>query len=600
MYYDYFGLSEAPFSIAPNPDYLFMTDRHQEALAHLYHSVESDAGFILLTGDVGTGKTTVCRSFLDNLPDDTEVAFILNPFLSGRELLMTICQELNIGEQKENASLRQLTNSIYTYLLDNHAIGKQTVLLIDEAQHLHFKVLELIRLLTNLETDRQKLLKIVLVGQPELNDNLAKPELTQLSQRITARYHIKPLSHEETNAYIDYRLRMAGYMSEKKIFPKSIVRKIYSLTNGVPRLINVLCDRALLGTYSQSRAVVDFNILNKAIVEVKGEQQLKNKKAWLWLAGFGALASIALALFLGFFFFYKPLTDVDLAESNDINSHTTALKPVIRDTVASGEDPVSEKLKQENTDDDVTREQGDTFSQNSTVNQSEALSALAQQSAEPTPVVSNKAIAYYVNDKTALKSLIKNVIKDSALIDADCKSLETVGWQCRQATAKSWQTLQQYNRPAIITLANIVGETYYLPVLGIGAVHADVLTPKGKRRLRLSELSDEWTNEFIYLWQPPSNFVNYIFFDSTASLVDWLANAFATIDERDQVLAKGEFNSLLKKRIMLFQRENDLNEDGIAGVETLLKLNEKLGIAITLDTLNDQAASTFQTKPTVN
>jgi general secretion pathway protein A len=585
MYYEYFGLSEAPFSIAPNPDYLFMTNRHQEALAHLYHSVESDAGFILLTGDVGTGKTTVCRSFLDNLPDDTEVAFILNPFLSGRELLMTICQELKIGEQKENASLRQLTNSIYTYLLDNHAVGKQTVLLIDEAQHLHFKVLELIRLLTNLETDRQKLLKIVLVGQPELNDNLARPELTQLSQRITARYHIKPLSHEETSSYIDYRLRMAGYMSEKKLFPKSIVRKIFSLTNGVPRLINVICDRALLGTYSQNRAVVDFSILNKAIIEVRGEKQLR--KSQLWFIVFGASAALLLVIFLAFFFFGELLVKTELATMESKASLSSLaidkVEPMqyLNSTEFSSE--LSESLK---------------------IDKAEPLSALVQSdvTARSTPiqVVSNKSIAYYVNDKAALKALIQTVRKDSTLIDPNCSQLETVGWQCRKSIAKTWRTLEQYNRPAVITLVNIVGETYYLPVLGISATYVDALTPKGKRRLLLSSLSDEWTAEFVYLWQPPKNFDNYIFFDSDEVLVDWLANAFALIDERDQVLAKGEFNSLLKKRIMLFQRENNLTEDGIAGVETLLKLNEKLGVAVTLQALNDQSAGASLPNSIVN
>jgi len=587
MYYEYFGLSEAPFSIAPNPDYLFMTDRHQEALAHLYHSVESDAGFILLTGDVGTGKTTVCRSFLDNLPDDTEVAFILNPFLSGRELLMTICQELKMGEQKENASLRQLTNSIYTYLLDNHAVGKQTVLLIDEAQHLHFKVLELIRLLTNLETDRQKLLKIVLVGQPELNDNLAKPELTQLSQRITARYHIKPLSHTETSAYIDYRLRMAGYMSEKKLFPKSIVRKIFSLTKGVPRLINVMCDRALLGTYSQNRAVVDFSILNKAIVEVRGEKQLGKNKVWLWVLGSALSTALIFALFLGFFFFKKPLANTELTVTK--NEALLPPIPVNKDPLLKSSDPT--EFSTDLTDQTI-------------VGKVEPLSALAQSDlatrSTPIQVVSNKSIAYYVNDKTALKALIQLVRKDSTLIEASCSQLETVGWQCRKSIANNWQTLQRYNRPAVITLANVVGETYYLPVLAVSSTYADVLTPKGKRRLLLSNLSDEWTAEFVYLWQPPKGFVNYIFFDSDKNLVDWLANAFALIDERDQVLAKGEFNSLLKKRIMLFQRENNLMEDGIAGVETLLKLNEKLGVAVTLEVITDQSASTSLPKSIVN
>jgi len=419
------------------------------------------------------------------------------------------------------------------------------------------------------------------VGQPELNDNLAKPELSQLSQRITARYHIKPLSHEETGAYIDYRLRMAGYMNEKKIFPKSIVRKIYSLTNGVPRLINVLCDRALLGTYSQSRAVVDFNILNKAVVEVKGEQKFKNKSSWIWLGGLGAVATLLLAVFLGFFFFNKPLIDSILS---GVKEEEASAKQVVSTSM-----PISAPEE---------AELSATAPMPIIKPEVESLSALAQKTPEVTPVVSYKAIAYYVNNKTALSALIKHVREDTALVDTDCNSLE--GWQCREAKAKNWQTVQQYNRPAVITLANIVGETYYLPLFGMNSTHADVLTPKGKRRLLLSDLSNEWTYEFIYLWQPPKTFVNYIFFDSSADLVDWLANAFATIDEREQVLAEGEFNSLLKKRIMLFQRENDLNEDGIAGVETLLKLNEKLGVAVILDSLNNQAASTFSSKLIVN
>ncbi len=590
MYYDYFGLSEAPFSIAPNPDYLFMTERHQEALAHLYHSIESDAGFVLLTGEVGTGKTTVCRSFLENLPDDTQVAFILNPFLGARELLMTICQELNIEGVPDNSTLRQLTESIYRHLLDNHARGKQTVLLIDEAQHLHDKVLELIRLLTNLETATQKLLKIILVGQPELNTTLEKPELIQLSQRIIARYHIKPLSVEETGAYIDYRLRMAGYISEKKIFPKAIVKKIYSVTHGIPRLINVICDRALLGTYSQNRAVVDSKILNKAIIEVRGENHLKKTPQWMWLAGAAA------TLFLGIYLSIQFLP---------ILEHPSVINANSSDVVEPEKESI-ENIEVVTTDSSLDKENNIPAEQSELVEEiggtKEVLSALAQSQDSKLELLANNVInnsnvdsndalskqvnnsspSYYVNMGRAMASLFNSVKKDSELLDPKCNELISIGWQCRKAQAKSWQTLKQYNRPAVIILANLSGETYYLPVLGLTETHAEVLTPKGTRSFSLVSLNGEWTREFIYLWQPPKNFVNYIYFDSDENLVDWLANAFAVVDNRDEVLANKKFNSLLKKRVMLFQRENSLTEDGIAGIETLLKLNEKLGIAVTL------------------
>jgi general secretion pathway protein A len=270
MYYSYFGLKTAPFSIAPNPEYLLMTERHQEALAHLYHGIGSDAGFVLLTGDVGTGKTTVCRQFLNHLPEQTQIVFILNPCLDSLELLQAICQELAITGVDNHASLRQLSDSIYQDLLAKHAKGINTVLLIDEAQQMHKTVLEHIRLLTNLETDTQKLLKIILVGQPELNQVLAQPDLVQLSQRITARYHIKPLVASELGAYIDYRLQAAGYSAGTKLFPASIVKQLFAMSAGVPRVINVICDRALLGVYSQSGTVVTKAVLRNAYREVKG------------------------------------------------------------------------------------------------------------------------------------------------------------------------------------------------------------------------------------------------------------------------------------------------------------------------------------------
>src|SRR6056300_1351515 len=246
MYHHYFGLAESPFSIAVNPRYLFMSARHRDALAHLLYGVGSGGGFILLTGEVGTGKTTINRCLLDQLPDSTDLAIVLNPALSAVELLATVCDEFEIEYPRDSLSLKRLTDALHGFLLDNHARGRRSVLMIDEAQHLDFDVLEQIRLLTNLETNDEKLLQIILIGQPELTEKLARPELRQLNQRITARYNLQPLNREETEAYIQHRLHVAGLAAGRTLFPKRVVREIHRRTQGIPRQINLLCDRTLL------------------------------------------------------------------------------------------------------------------------------------------------------------------------------------------------------------------------------------------------------------------------------------------------------------------------------------------------------------------
>ena len=269
MYNSYFNLDENPFSIAPDPRFLYMSEQHREALAHLMFALKSEGGFVLLTGEVGTGKTTVCRCLLEQLPGDLNVAFVLNPKLTAGELLATVCDELDADYPSGTTSIKTLVDAINRYLLDSHAVGRRTVLIIDEAQNLSTEVLEQIRLLTNLETNQRKLLQIVMLGQPELRELLARPELRQLSQRITARYHLGPLNRQEVTAYIDHRLGVAGY--RKKLFSEPVVGLIYRLTGGVPRLINVLCDRALLGTYVQGLDKVTVVTVKNAAKEVLGE-----------------------------------------------------------------------------------------------------------------------------------------------------------------------------------------------------------------------------------------------------------------------------------------------------------------------------------------
>lgn len=272
MYNEYFGFKESPFSIAPDPRYLYMTDQHRDALAHLVYGLNSDGGCILLTGEVGTGKTTICRCLLEQIPEQAKIALLLNPKVSEIELLETICDELKIAYPDSNNSVKTYTDRIYKFLIESHRNNEKIVLIIDEAQNLDSEVLEQLRLLTNLETNQRKLLQIIILGQPELLDILGRTEMRQLAQRITARFHLQPLTKSEVKAYVDHRLAVAG--QNIRLFPESSIKLLFKLSKGIPRLINVICDRALLGSYVENQYTVNTRTMKKAAKEVFGE--LKN------------------------------------------------------------------------------------------------------------------------------------------------------------------------------------------------------------------------------------------------------------------------------------------------------------------------------------
>ncbi|WP_158966882.1 ExeA family protein [Paraglaciecola sp. L3A3] len=280
MYLSYFGLNDNPFSIAPNPDYLYMSPRHKEALAHLIFGLRESGGFVMLTGEVGTGKTTVSRKLMQQLPENTQVAMILNPTLSSLELLGTICNELGIEYKEKHASLKYFTDQILAKLANNHEHGINTVLIVDEAQHLLPEVLEQLRLLTNLETNREKLLKVVLIGQPELQQLLKRNELRQLAQRITARYHLLPLSKEEVSAYIGHRLGVAN--GDISVFSKATIKTAFSISGGIPRVINLLCDRALTLTFTKQLPVVSEHLFIAAAEQILGADVVKQRQGRVW------------------------------------------------------------------------------------------------------------------------------------------------------------------------------------------------------------------------------------------------------------------------------------------------------------------------------
>src|SRR5450631_271596 len=280
MYLRFFGLNEKPFAITPDPRYLYLSERHAEALAHLLYGINEAGGFIQLTGEVGTGKTTVVRTLLSRIPQHADVAVILNPRITPTEFLLSICEELGVEiDSTERDSVKSMVDALNRRLLNAHSEGRRVTVIVDEAQNLSPSVLEQVRLLTNLETPTQKLLQIILIGQPELRELLDRNELRQLAQRITGRYHLSPLSREETREYVRHRVRVAGVSAE--IFTPGALREIHRLSGGIPRIVNVCCDRALLGAYTREQRIVNAALIRRATGEVYGRRYFPRWASWL-------------------------------------------------------------------------------------------------------------------------------------------------------------------------------------------------------------------------------------------------------------------------------------------------------------------------------
>ncbi|MCZ6911543.1 MAG: AAA family ATPase, partial [Proteobacteria bacterium] len=316
MYTSFFGLNEKPFSITPDPRYLYLSERHADALAHLLYGITESGGFIQLTGEVGTGKTTIVRSLLEQLPEKVDVALIVNPRLGTADFLETICQELHVSLAKKHSE-KDLVDALNQHLLKAYADGRRVVLMVDEAQNLSADVLEQVRLLTNLETSKQKLLQIILVGQPELRKLLSRNDLRQLAQRITSRFHLQPLDRKESAAYLQHRLKIAGVAGE--IFLASAQREIFRLSGGVPRLINVIADRALLGAYTRELTTINGALVSEAAAEVQGRLY---RPAWLrWTAGLLMLgATAALAMGVGQLFGQRNSETPDLRQGSVLST----------------------------------------------------------------------------------------------------------------------------------------------------------------------------------------------------------------------------------------------------------------------------------------
>lgn len=536
MYTSFFGLNEKPFTITPDPRYLFMSERHGEGLAHLLYGVTESGGFIQLTGEVGTGKTTLVRTLLGQIPSEVDIALILNPQLTAVEFLTAICEELGIELPTDRSSAKALVDALNRHLLDAHARGRRTILLIDEAQNLADDVLEQLRLLTNLETTRQKLLQIILIAQPELREKLSQNHLRQLAQRVTGRYHLESLSREEADQYIEHRLRVAGALTE--IFDGPAKREVYRLSAGIPRVINVICDRALLGAYGQESRRVNKAIVRRAALEVSGQQPPSTlMKIALPVVAMLGLAAIGAAIW----------AVIDKAAKSPLEATAMPVASVPA-TIAP----------------DV---------------------ALAMEEAPAPPPAEGGSLKDLLAQRDGAAASGFGVatllslwgIEYDAAGGSACTQVEQQGLRCYFQRG-SWTGIRQLDRPVVLTLTDKQGNTYQPALVSLDLNVAELAFAGERNKFPLSEVEEFWFGQFMLIWDPPGDAPVVISRGMQDDSVRWLRQSLAALDESytPDRPDSNIFDDELQQQLVAFQRRHRLEIDGLAGQKTQIIINTLL------------------------
>ena len=554
MYVPFFGLKQKPFSIAPDPRYLFMSERHREALAHLLYGVQGGGGFVLLTGEIGAGKTTVCRCFLEQIPARCNVAYIFNPKLTAQELLITVCHEFGIKFPPLTAAgtpptVKDYVDGLNEYLLRTHAVGQNNVLIIDEAQNLSPDVLEQLRLLTNLETSERKLLQIVLIGQPELRGMLARPELEQLAQRVIARYHLDALSEKETAQYISHRLAVAGLKGALP-FDGAALNRIHQLTRGVPRRINLLCDRALLGAYATGKARVDRTIVDKAAQEVfgaDGERTRTSPVRWWPLALAGGVlvgaAAMAAAQWGGRDKAAARMLPTPAAASAASAARPrppAAVAPTLPTASASAAAATSPPLR--------------------SIDDLEALLSRAPR-----------------DEHDALRTLAPEWALQ--LGDGDpCALAAEQDVRCFRAHG-GLALLRLLARPSVLALRDAQDRPVYAVLAGLGHDDATLVVGKTPVQVPLSLLTPLWRGDFTTFWRVPGGYSVPLSLGSRGALVDAVGAQLAAQQGAPAPASDHAFDNALRSRVAAFQQAQGLAPDGVAGPTTLMQINRASGVA---------------------
>lgn len=535
MYKEYFGFVEMPFSIVPNSRYLFLSQRHQEAMQNLQAGLGEGGGFAMLTGEVGTGKTTVAKAMLSSLDSHTQAGLILNPTFSNTDLLEAICDEFEI-DYPQQASLKQLSQAIHYFLLDSHAEGIQTLLVIDEAQHLAADVLEQLRLLTNLETDSRKLLKVLLVGQPELQQHLQTTQLRQLAQRVTGRYHLLPLNIQETGKYIAFRLETAG--GGQMLFSNRSVKLIAQYTHGIPRLINLVCDKALQLAFHDGEPTPSNDTVNKACqqimafqAEVYHVEKPRVASALPKLVKYASATTLSVAFAMATFHFAPTYIDSWLTIQPSNEAQTLSSVKMQRSLVA---------------DEPKVELETDKF----------ALPAHIQQH-----------LMQGTNRSLAIKDLYTLWGYQSSLRDGLCLSEPQSVFVCEQQQA-SLDDLLELGVPVVLNL-NIEQEPVFAVLYGASQDAVELLVNEKLLVMPKQSLEKVWHGDYVAIWkQPLRETLKEGYQGEAVALLDLLLSEVLG----EVVSGSDVFDYELKVKVEAFQTWQGMSVDGIAGQRTLARL----------------------------
>jgi general secretion pathway protein A len=568
MYASYFGLNESPFSITPDPRYLYMSRHHHEALAHLLYGVGEGGGFVQLTGEVGTGKTTLCRCLLEQLPSHAEVALILNPRLTALELLKSICDELEVPYPSDTASLKALVDTLNDYLLRTHAEGRRTVLIIDEAQNLTPEVLEQIRLLTNLETTKDKLLQIILIGQPELNTLLGRRDLRQLAQRVTARYHLRPLSRGETHAYIGHRMEVGGRSAT--LFTNAAARTIHRLSGGIPRLINVICDRALLGAYAREQTRVGTNTVRRAAAEVLGSVARPwYARPFAWVSVIVLACGVAAAAWV-MGPEWRPELFANTWQPFGARQPAGAAAARVARVVSpapAGSGSAGHAVLAQNAgggpDRDKRHEPGAAASAGAT-ERSDTLTKLLVD-----PELDQDKDAVFAN----LFSRWSVDYRGSAGATL-CERAQNSGLECLRKSG-NWGSLRSYNLPALLELVTPDGNKHLALVSALQGDSVTLDFGREQHALAVAEVDRYWRGDYLLVWKRPPLSSKVIAPGVRSADVLWLRAQLGKLKGGPAIETgdAGLYDEALKARVIAFQRSRSLQPDGIVGEQTLIHLS---------------------------
>ncbi len=551
MYATFFGLKRDPFSIAPDPHFLFMSERHREALAHLLYGLDEGGGFVLLTGEIGAGKTTVCRCFLEQIPKRCNVAYIYNPKLTVTELMKTVCDEFQIPYAERppgQDTVKDYIDPLNEFLLRMHAVGRNNVLIIDEAQSLSSDVLEQLRLLTNLETNERKLLQIILIGQPELRAMLAMPQLEQLTQRVIARFHLDALSETETAQYIRHRLSVAGLRGAIP-FERDALRAIQRWSRGIPRRINLLCDRALLGAYARTLTRIDRAIIDTAAAEVFDTPPPPVAMPWrqspLLTLGAGVVAGAVLvglaALAMNGAWRRQPTAVAS-------GTAASAAAPARAGPGAASAVPAPVRL---------------------------AL-ATPGASAAPPPVATETLALAEAGEAQAWGEMGRLW---AVAIDGGepCAVAQRAQVHCFRSGA-GLGLIRQLDRPGVLTLRDDNGQARHAVLVGLDDTRATLRIGGALQTVSLATLATVWRGEFITFWRAPAGYRELVAQGQTGPVVDALVTQLATLRGDPAPAADQLFDGALRTQLNAFQLAHGLRPDGMAGPTTFMQLNRATGV----------------------